>query len=65
MALELAQLDSRTAENPEQEIEPAKEDVEFEFNGNIHLVQGYPLIDILKPAYRREGHLRVRFREHR
>ena len=41
MASELAQLESRTADTPDQETEPAK-DVDFEFNGNVLLSQGYP-----------------------
>lgn len=42
MAFELAQLESRTIDKPDQETEPGKEDVDFQFNGNTYLVQCYP-----------------------
>jgi len=35
MASELAQLESRTTDIPQAEAEPEKEDVDFEFNGNV------------------------------
>ena len=42
MASELAQLESRVPDIPVQTKEPEKEDVDFQFNGNPHLLQGYP-----------------------
>jgi len=36
MASELAQLESRTTDTPQAEIE----DVDFEFNGSVHQVLG-------------------------
>ena len=39
MASELAQLESRTTNAPQQETQPEKEDVDFEFNGEAHLAQ--------------------------
>jgi hypothetical protein len=42
MASELAQLESRTIDVPLEEAEPEKEDIDFEFNGNALLAQGYP-----------------------
>lgn len=42
MASELAQLESRTTEPPPQEATGAeKEDIDFQFNGSVHLVQLY------------------------
>ena len=38
MASELAQLESRTTDT--LETEPEKEDVDFQFNGNVHQVRG-------------------------
>ena len=38
MALELAQLESRIPEPSQQEAEPEREDIDFEFNGNPHLL---------------------------
>ena len=52
MASELAQLESRTTDAPDQETEPAKEDVDFQFNGNSHLIRGPPLVTILRLSYR-------------
>lgn len=40
MASELAQLESRIIDIPQPEVEPEKEDVDFQFNGNVHQVQG-------------------------
>ena len=42
MASELAQLESQTTDIPDQEAEPGKEDVDFQFNGDIHPVQLCP-----------------------
>ena len=41
MAPELAQLGSRTADTPQPETEPEKEDMDFKFNGSICQNQGY------------------------
>ena len=40
MASELAQLESRTTDTLQPETEPEKEDVDFQFNGNVHQVRG-------------------------
>jgi len=40
MASELAQLESRTTDTPQVDAEPENEDVDFEFNGNVHQVLG-------------------------
>jgi len=39
MASEMAQLESRTIDTPQAEVEPEKEDVDFKFNGNVHQIQ--------------------------
>lgn len=41
MASELAQLGSQTADTPQPETEPEKEDVDFKFNGSIRQNQCY------------------------
>ena len=40
MTSELAQLESRTTDTLQPETEPEKEDVDFQFNGNVHQVRG-------------------------
>ena len=40
MASELAQLESPTTDTPQAGAEPENEDVDFEFNGNVHQVLG-------------------------